>query len=309
MAKIVFMGTPDFAAPTLKTLIQYHHVVGVVTQPDRPVGRKAIITPPPVKLVAQAAGIPVIQPEKIREPETIAQLRQWQAEVHIIAAFGQILPSDVLAIPPHGTINVHASLLPRWRGAAPIQAAILAGDAETGVTIMLVEPKLDSGPILSQAKIVIEPDETGQSLHDKLAELGAELLINTLPGYLTGAIRPRPQPEIGVTFVPRIEKENGRVDWTQTAASIDRQVRAFTPWPGTFTTWNGQPLKIHSGSAEPGEATPGMVIEKDGRIAVGTGSGLYYPAQVQLAGKKVVSITDFVRGHVDFIGAILGKQQ
>jgi methionyl-tRNA formyltransferase len=307
MAKIVFMGTPDFAVPTLKALIRFHDVIGVVTQPDRPSGRKGKITPPPVKVAAEEAGIPVFQPEKIRKPEAIEQLKQWEADVYVVAAFGQILPQEVLDIPPFGSINIHASLLPRWRGAAPIQAAIRAGDVTTGVTIMKMDAGLDTGPMLSLAQIIVERDETGQTLHDKLAELGPDLLINTLPVYLSGGIEPRPQSENGVTIAPRIEKEEGRINWGERALRIDRLVRAFTPWPGTFTTWNGKQLKIHSGTAEPGKSEPGVVIEVNGQVAIGTKGGLYYPTKVQLAGKKAVDIADFVRGHGDFVGSVLGE--
>lgn len=305
MAKVVFMGTPDFAVPVLRQLIARHDVIGVVTQPDRPAGRSRQLHMSPVKQVALEAGIPVQQPEKLRRAEAIAELRQWQPDVFVVAAFGQILPQTVLDIPPHGSINVHASLLPRWRGAAPIQAVIRAGDAETGITIMKMDAGLDTGAMLSQRAIPIAPDETGQSLHDKLCVLGGELLIETLPGYLSGAIQPIPQDDALATFAPRIEKDEGRIDWTQSAAQIERTIRAFTPWPGTFTRWDGKGLKIHAGTPGEGSADPGKVIERGGQIAVGTGSGVFYPTRVQLEGRGVVSITDFVRGYPAFVGATL----
>jgi methionyl-tRNA formyltransferase len=307
MAKIVFMGTPDFALPTLRALLAHHDVVGVVTQPDRPAGRSAEPRPSPVKVVALEAGIPVFQPERLRNREAIDELKRWRADVYIVAAFGQILPQEALDIPPHGSVNIHASLLPRWRGAAPIQAAIRAGDAETGITIMKMDAGLDTGPMLSQAKIFIAPDETGQSLHDRLAQLGADLLINTLPGYLSGAIEPQPQPEKGITYAPQIKKDEGRINWKENAASIEWLVRAFTPWPGTFTFWDDVQLKIHSGTAGVGSAEPGYVLRINERIAIGTGEGLFCPQVVQLAGKKAVEIGDFVRGRADFIGARLGN--
>ncbi len=307
MAKIVFMGTPDFAVPTLETLIKYHEVIGVVTQPDRPAGRNQEIRISPVKRVALGANIPVFQPEKLRRAEAIETLRQWQPDVYIVAAFGQILPQAVLDIPPYGSINVHASLLPRWRGAAPIHAAIRAGDVETGITIMLMDAGLDTGPMLSQGRILIAPDESGQSLHDKLADLGGRLLISTLPAYLNGAIQPQPQPEEGITYAPQIKKEEGLIDWSAEAISIERLIRAFTPWPGTFTTWAGKQLKIHQGEVGEGDAPPGKVIENAGRVAIGTGDGLFYPVQMQLAGKKTMMIDDFVRGYQQFIGATLGE--
>lgn len=307
MAKIVFMGTPDFALPTLRALLRHHEVIGVVTQPDRPVGRTQKIVPSPVKQLAQEAGIPVFQPEKVRHPAVIEQLRQLPAEVYVVAAFGQILPQAVLDIPAHGSINVHASLLPRWRGAAPIPAAIRAGDPETGVTIMKMDAGLDTGPILSQGTLPIAPDETGQTLHDKLASLGADLLIHTLPGYLTGAIQPKPQPEQGVTTAPQIRKEDGNIDWSQDASSIERTVRAFTPWPGTYSYWQGQRLKIHAGYVMEGDMDPGSVALVNNHPAIGTGNGLFCPVNIQLAGKKAMTIEEFVRGHPDFVGSTLGN--
>ncbi|GAB4518391.1 MAG: methionyl-tRNA formyltransferase [Anaerolineae bacterium] len=306
MAKIVFMGTPGFSVPVLRALIEQHEVIGVVTQPDRPVGRKQEIQMSPIKQAALEAGIPVFQPEKIRRAAAIEELRQWLPDVYVVAAFGQILPQTVLDIPPYGSINVHASLLPRWRGAAPIQAAIRAGDAETGITIMKMDAGLDTGPMLSKEAVPIAPDETGETLHDKLAALGADLLLKTLPGYLDGTIQPIPQPEEGITYAPQIKKEDGLIDWSQDAASIAYLVRAFTPWPGTFTSWAGAQLKIHAGEHGEGQAAPGTVILQGDRPAVGTGAGLFFPLTVQLAGKKVVAIADFLRGYPNFIGATLG---
>lgn len=311
MATIIFMGTPDFAVPVLKALIQHHDVIGVITQPDRPVGRKQILQAPPIKEIALEAKIPIFQPEKIRHPQTIEALKDWQPAVpdlYIVAAFGQILPQTVLDIPRYGSINVHASLLPRWRGAAPIQAAIRAGDTQSGITIMMMDAGLDTGPILSQRAIPIAPDETGQSLHDKLAQLGAELLIETLPLYLNGSVKPQPQTEEGVTYAPQITKEEGLIDWQQSAVVIDRLVRAFTPWPGTYTYWGDKQLKIHHGQAADGHLPIGHVEEVKGQLAIGTGDGLYLPQIVQLEGKKALNITDFVRGHRDFLGAQLGKR-
>lgn len=308
MAKVVFMGTPDFAVPSLLALIEHHEVIGVVTQPDRPAGRKREPQPSPVKRAAIKAGIPVFQPEKIRTDEAMSTLKTWQADVYVVAAFGQILPQTVLDIPPHGSINVHASLLPRWRGAAPIHAAIRAGDAETGVTIMQMDAGLDTGPMLSQSALPIEPDETGQSLHDKLMKLGASLLIGTLPGYLNGAIQPTPQPDEGVTHAPQLSKLDGLIDWTNDARAIERQVRAFTPWPGSFTFWDGTQLKLHQCGYGTGNAEPGRVTEVNGRVAIGSSGGLIYPFELQLAGKKAVSINDFIRGRPDFVGAQLENE-
>jgi methionyl-tRNA formyltransferase len=303
--KVVFMGTPDFSVPVLERLIAAHEVIGVVTQPDRPAGRNRQVQVSPVKQVALNAGIPVFQPEKIRRPEAIETLRQWTPDVYIVAAFGQILPQTVLDIPPYGSVNVHASLLPRWRGAAPIQAAIRAGDAETGITIMKMDAGLDTGPMLSQRAIPLAPDETGATLHDKLAQLGGDLLIETLPGYLSGAVQPQPQDDSLATLAPRIDKEEGRIDWTQSAAQIERTVRAFTPWPGTFTTWNEQTLKILSGHVLSGSATPGKVVQSGGTLAIGTGEGLYAPNRLQLQGRNAVTSAEFLRGYGQFLGAQL----
>jgi len=305
MASIVFMGTPAFAVATLRALIDQHEVIGVVTQPDRPAGRNRQVQVSPVKQTALEAGIPVFQPEKLRRAEAFEAVKQWTPDAYVVAAFGQILPQVVLDIPRFGSINVHASLLPRWRGAAPIQAAIRAGDAESGVTIMKMDAGLDTGPVLTQRAIPLAIGETGQSLHDKLAVLGAALLIETLPGYFSGAIQPQPQPESGVTFASQIKKEEGMIDWTQSAASIERLVRAFTPWPGTQTTWSGQALKIHSGSAVSGKAAPGLVVDTPHGIAVGTGEGLFVLKAVQLAGRKTMPVGEFVKGQADLVGARL----
>ncbi|MDX2160447.1 MAG: methionyl-tRNA formyltransferase [bacterium] len=306
MATIVFMGTPDFAVPILQALIRNHQVIGVVTQPDRPAGRSRQMQESPVKQVAKSAHIPVFQPEKIRRPDAILELKQWQPDAYVVAAFGQILPQAVLDIPPYGSINVHASLLPRWRGAAPIQAVIRAGDAETGVTIMKMDAGLDTGAMLSKRAIPVAPDETGQTLHDKLCALGAELLIETLPAYFDGTIQPQSQDDALATFAPRIEKDEGRIMWTESAEKIERTIRAFTPWPGTFTTWDGKLLKVLSASLMDGTAAPGMVIERGGQVVIGTGDGLLAPERIQLEGRGAVSLQEFVRGYPAFIGAALG---
>ncbi|MCL4250060.1 MAG: methionyl-tRNA formyltransferase [Anaerolineae bacterium] len=311
MAQVVFMGTPEFAVPALERLIENYTVVGVVTQPDRPAGRGKQVQMSPVKQVALAAGIPVFQPEKLRKPEAIETLRQWQADVYVVAAFGQILPQDVLDIPPHGALNIHASLLPRWRGAAPIQAAIRAGDTVSGITIMKLDAGLDTGPMLIRRAIALASDETGQSLHDKLSQLGGDLLFETLPGYLSGEITPQAQDDTLATLAPRIDKAEGRIDWTQSAEQIERTIRAFTPWPGTFTYWNGKLLKLIAADLASGagdhEAHPGVVAQFDGKVAIGTADGWIYPTQVQLEGKSAVSIDAFVRGHPAFLGANLGE--
>ncbi len=305
MTTVVFMGTPDFAVPILKSLVEHYTVIGVVTQPDRPSGRKQQIHISPIKQVALDHHIPVFQPERLRRPEAIAELKQWQPDVYVVAAFGQILPQSVLDIPKYGSINVHASLLPRWRGAAPIQAVIRAGDRETGVTIMKMDAGLDTGPMLKMRSIPISANETGESLHDKLSVLGAELLMETLPGYLNGTILPRPQPEAGITVASQVRKEEGNIDWSQEAVVIERLIRAFTPWPGTFSFFNGQQLKILNASIVEGSAAPGKVVNAAEGIAVGTGQGLLRLRTIQLAGRKAMAVEEFVKGQADFIGATL----
>ncbi len=310
MTRVVFMGTPDFAVPTLQALIASpeYDVVGVVTQPDRPAGRGKTVQQSPVKQVAVSADIPIIQPEKLRAPGVFEQLQAWVPDVIVVAAFGQILRQNVLDLPRFGCINVHASLLPRWRGAAPIQAAIRAGDSQTGITIMKMDAGLDTGPMLRQRAVPIASIDTGQSLHDKLSAVGGPLLIETLGPYLRRELVPQPQNEAEQTYAPMLKKEEGAIDWNQPADVIERLVRAFDPWPGTNTQWNGQQLKILAGSAAAnGKAVPGGVIRlSDGGIAVGTGSGLYRLERVQLAGRPATPISAFINGHADFVGATLG---
>jgi methionyl-tRNA formyltransferase len=305
MVDVVFMGTPEFAVPSLWALSGAHRVIAVYTQPDKPVGRAQTLQPTPVKQAALVHHIPCYQPEKLRKPEVVAQLAALQPDLIVVAAYGQILPQSVLDIPKYGCINVHASLLPRWRGAAPIHAAIRAGDSETGVTIMMMEAGLDTGPMLRAESVPIRPTETGQSLHDTLSRLGARLLVETLADYLAGRVPAVPQPEDGVTWAPQIEKSDGQIDWNRTSAEIDRQVRAYTPWPGTFTAWNGQTLKVLSGAPADGNAPAGAVVKHGAGAAVGTGSGLYVLETVQLAGKKGVGIDEFLRGYGAFIGSTL----
>ena len=305
MARIVFMGTPDFALPSLRQLIAAHDILAVVTQPDRPAGRSKRLKESPVKQLATSAGIPTLQPRRIREPAMLADLAKLDADLFVVVAFGQILPQAALDLPAHGTLNVHASLLPRWRGAAPIQAAIRAGDEESGVTIMVLDAGLDTGPVLSSQSVELAANETGQSLHDTLAALGADLLSRTLPKFLAGDIRPQAQDDTRATYAPQIKKSDGKIDWTRPAAEIDRLARAFTPWPGAFTSWQGKQLKLVAGRAGAGSLPAGQVAELNGRIAIGAGAGVYLPSALQLAGKKQLPATDFVNGYRDFVGARL----
>ena len=310
MARVVFMGTPQFAVPVLEALYQHHEVAGVVTQPDRPAGHGRRLVPSPVKGVALARGLPVYQPASLRSAEALEQLAGWQPDVIVVAAFGQILLKPVLELAPHGCLNVHASLLPRYRGAAPIAAAILAGDDTTGITIMRLDERLDTGPLLAHADLAIAPEDTTASLGEKLAVLGAELLIGTLPGWIGGEIQAQPQDEALASYCQRLSKTDGKLDWTQTAQHLDRHVRAFAPWPGTYTTWQGQRLKVLRTRPGPewlGEAGPGEVVELPDGAGVVTGQGLLELLEVQLAGKKPMAAGPFIRGQRLIVGEVLGK--
>jgi len=290
------MGSPDFSLPTLRTLADAYDVVGVVTQPDRASGRGRELKPPPVKLLAQELKIPVIQPEKLRQPEAMEQLRAWNPDLIVVAAFGQILKKDVLYLPRFGCINIHASLLPRWRGAAPINAAILHGDEETGITIMKMDVGLDTGPILTQRSIRLTRDDTAGTVFEKLSHLGAGLLIETLPDYLSGKLEPIPQPEEGMTYAPMLKKEEGQLDFTHPPDELERRVRAFNPWPGAFMDFDGAFLKIHRAHVVEEEAEARQRLIYRDQPAVGAGSGLLVLDEVQPAGKKSMSGKSFLAG-------------
>lgn len=308
------MGTPQFAVPSLAALTQHFDVVAVVTQPDAPSGRGRALSPSPVKQFAQAhtPGVPVLQPETLKPPEVVAQLRSYTPDVIVVAAFGQILRRDVLALPPHACINVHASLLPRWRGASPISAAIAAGDAATGVTIMVMEAGLDSGPILSQRSTPIDAADTTATLTERLSTIGAALLIETLPGWLNGQAAPQPQDASLATKCGLLKKEDGRIDWTRGASAIERQVRAMTPWPGASTVWHGKQLQIKrarvfSGATGFGLETGIVAEEGPGAVCVQCGEGMLELLDVQLEGKRTVTIAEFARGQRQFVGSRLGS--
>lgn len=297
--RIVFMGSPDFAVPILERLAQEYPIAGVVTQPDRPAGRGRTLTPPPIKILAQRLALPLIQPLKVRQPEAMQQLRDWAPDVIVVAAFGQILRQDILGLPPSGCINVHASLLPRWRGAAPIQAAILHGDRQSGVTIMQMDPGIDTGAMLSQRALDILPDDTAGSLSARLADLGAVLLAETLPDILAGNTQPVSQDETVATYAPLLKKEDGLLDFSQTALELERRVRAFLPWPGAYTTWQDQPLKIHLARAvqeTKSYAQPGARFIAGGLPAVATAQGALVLQVLQPAGKKAMDGKSFLAG-------------
>jgi methionyl-tRNA formyltransferase len=294
--RIVFMGSPDFAIPTLRELARHYQVVGVVTQPDRPAGRGRVLTPPPIKRLAQEIGIETIQPERLREPEAQERLQAWAPDLVVVTAFGQILRKRVLELPRLGCINVHASLLPRWRGAAPIQAAILNGDVLTGATIMQMDPGVDTGPVLSQESMVILPEDTAGSLSERLAEAGAQLLLRILPAYLAGELQPMAQEESLATYAPMLTKEEGLLEFSQPALALERQVRAYNPWPGAYLPWLDGVLKVHKAHVGQCAAQPGQRLVVDGLPAVGAGQGCLVMDEVQPAGKKAMSGKDFLRG-------------
>ncbi len=302
------MGTPAFAVPSLRALLAAgYEVAAVYTREDQPAGRGQRLEPSPVKQFAVGQGLHVEQPRSLRPAAAHVTLAGFSPDVLVVAAYGLILPQPVLDLPPYGCVNVHGSLLPRHRGAAPIAAAILAGDAEAGITIMKMDAGVDTGPMLGKESIPIEPVDTTGSLTEKLAGLGADLLVRTLPGWLAGTLPPVPQPEAGATYAPRIAKEQGRIDWSEPAEVIERRVRAYQPWPSAHTTWNGQMLKILRGHVGGGEGEPGTVVgEAKGAAGVVTGAGILWLDELQLAGKKPAPIAAFLAGARGFVGSRLG---
>lgn len=300
MLRIVFMGSPEFALPTLKALSQNYNVVGVVTQPDKPAGRGKKLTSPPVKTLAQNLNIPMVQPEKLKDASALQQLHTWQPDLIVVAAFGQILRQNVLELPPLGCINIHASLLPRWRGAAPIQAAILNGDGQSGITIMLMDAGVDTGAILSQRSELIKQDDTAGTLSHRLSMIGAELLIETIPLYLNKSITPQPQPEQGIAYAPMIKKEEAKLDFSQPAHTLDRIIRAFNPWPGAFTTWRGNPLKLLKSHVIDSPTSPppnyGSTLVFEQKPGIQTSKGILVIDEIQPAGKKVMPGNVFLQG-------------
>ena len=305
MLRVAFAGTPEFALPALAALLARHSVVGVLTRPDRPRGRGRKLAASPVKSAALAAHLPLAQPQTLDSPEARAALVDWQPQVLIVVAYGLILPREVLALPPLGCLNIHASLLPRWRGAAPIQRAILAGDTETGVTIMQMDAGLDTGPVLLQRRLALAASHTSGSLHEALASLGATALLTALDGLAAG-LTARPQSPEGVTYAPRIEKAEARIDWGRDALEIERQVRAFNPWPVAETTLDGEPLRILAALAEPDaprennpikddkSADPGAIIAvHDDFMRVRCGRGCLRVTEVQRPGRQRVTVRDY----------------
>jgi methionyl-tRNA formyltransferase len=313
--RVAFAGTPDFALPALAALAARHEIVGVLTQPDRPQGRGRHLGGSPVKEAAVARGLAVAQPVTLKSAPGRAPLEAWAPDVLVVVAYGLILPQAALAIPRHGCLNIHASLLPRWRGAAPIQRALLAGDTDTGVTIMQMNEGLDTGPMLLRRAIPIAADATGGSLHDELAALGATLIVEALDALAHGALSARPQPQQGITYAAKIDKAEARIDWAEDARAIGRQVRAFSPWPVAETRFCGQQLRIHGARWLPESevkmppsgaksAEHGIIFDvRDDYFAVRCGRGALAVTEVQLPGRRPIGARDFSHSH-----ALLGQQ-
>ncbi|HSU53386.1 MAG TPA: methionyl-tRNA formyltransferase [Candidatus Dormibacteraeota bacterium] len=310
--RIVFMGTPELACVSLEALLRLSDfkVVAVVTQPDRPKGRDLKLQASPVKELALKHGLPVLQPQKARDEAFIGELRSLGPDLIVVAAFGQILPKAMLEIPPYGCINVHTSLLPKYRGAGPIQWAILNDEKETGVTIMKMDVGMDTGDVITQDRTEITPEDNAQTLHERLAQMGAELLVRTIPDYVAGKIQPRPQPAEGVSLAPKIKKEEGRIDWQQPARVIWNRVRGLVPWPGAFTVLKeGQRLlKIWEAEIVEGKSgKPGEILDLDRTgIVVGCGDGAIRLTMVQLEGGKRLSAEQFLAGNRKAVGQGLG---
>ncbi len=301
--KVLFYGTPEFALPTLEALLEHHQVVGVVTQPDRPAGRGQRVVASPVKRRAESARLPVLQPGRLRDPEWPARLSALEAEVSVVVAFGQILPKAVLDVPSRGSINVHASLLPRYRGAAPIAWALIRGETETGVTTFLMDEGMDTGPILLQERVPIEPEETAEELAARLSRLGARLLLKTLEQL--DRLTPIPQRHELATLAPRLKKEDGLLDWSEPAQTLVNRIRGCNPWPGAAAEGPRGRLRIWRAVAldEPDPASPGaraepgtLVRSKSGVLALATGAGLLLPRKVQPENRRIIAWHDFLRG-------------
>lgn len=306
------MGTPEFAVPSLDALLRSEDsVVGVVTQPDRPKGRGRTVAASPVKLVSLREKLPLLQPAKMKDPAFLDVLRSWQPDFIVVTAFGRILPPAVLAIPPRGCVNVHASLLPKYRGAGPIQWALINGERETGVTTMLMDEGMDTGPMLLQKRIPIAPDETAGSLSAKLADLGGRLVVDTLRGLKDGTLKPSPQDHAQATMAPLLKKEDGLIDWTLTAAAIANRIRGMSPWPGAYTYAKDDRVTIWK--AEPREgrhevAMPGAIVEiQKNAIVVAAGAGQLAITELQPANSRRMTVTQYLAGHPLPPGLVLGS--
>ncbi|MBI3305264.1 methionyl-tRNA formyltransferase [Candidatus Parcubacteria bacterium] len=331
IAKFLYFGTPEFSRIVLEELLESGFApVAVVTAPDKPVGRKQVLTESPVAAFAKQNGVEVLKPEKIKPLEFVEKLKSYQPDLMVVAAYGKIIPQAILDVPKHGAINVHPSLLPKWRGASPIPYAILNGDQKTGVTIMLMDAEMDHGAILAQEEVVLKGDEITVALTSRLARIGGRMLTEVIPRWLAGKVTPVEQDHAAATYTKILTKEDGRIDWSKSAAQIERQVRAFDPWPGAWAVWardgEASVIKLLAASAVPHSEPRGKNLEarrdssaaarpqNDGVVAVPgtvtaagviTGDGLLEPVTVQLAGKRPMDWAEFLRGHGDFVGSIL----
>ena len=310
--RVVYMGTPAFAIPPLEELLASgYDVVGVYTQPDRPAGRGRSMEAPPVKTFALERGLEVIQPTSLRNPEAHSRLAALSPDLIAIAAYGRILPEEVVGMAPAGCVNVHPSMLPRHRGPSPVAFTILEGDETAGVSIMLLDEGMDSGPVIAQVEEPIHPEDTTESLTDRLFHRGAKLLVESLPRFLQGDSSPQPQDDARATYARRLTKEDGEVRWELPAATLWRQVRAYHPWPGSFTRWEGRLLKVLEAVPLPRDASgsPGSVIALDGDVpapvGVAAGEGVLGLKRVQLEGRRAVDAADFLKGHEGFVGSSL----
>ncbi|MFD0697165.1 methionyl-tRNA formyltransferase [Paenibacillus sp. GCM10027628] len=318
---IIFMGTPDFAVPSLRLLLEEgYNVTAVVTQPDRPKGRKRVLTPPPVKVEAEKHGIPVLQPEKLRHADSVEVLRQLKPDLIVTAAYGQILPKSVLELPEYGCINIHASLLPKYRGGAPIHHAILRGEQVTGVTIMYMAEGLDTGDMISKVEVAIEDTDTTGTMFEKLSIAGADLLKRTLPDLLAGRLQAVAQNEADAVYSPNIRREDELIDWSRSALEIWNQIRGLNPFPGAYTLWNGDVMKVWASanpkadqpkrrsSEQAGGATPGTVLNSSELgLEVMTGDGTLWLTEIQPSGKKAMQVSEFIRGIKIPDGTVLGN--
>ncbi|HVU28473.1 MAG TPA: methionyl-tRNA formyltransferase [Verrucomicrobiae bacterium] len=307
--KIIFMGTAELSCASLEKLAraQQFQIAAVVTQPDKPKGRDLKLQCSPVKILAQQLNLPVLQPAKARDEQFTSQLRALQPDLIVVVAYGQILPQAILDLPKFGCVNVHTSLLPKYRGAAPIQSVILNGETETGATIMKMDAGLDTGEIISQSRVPILPEDNSQTLHDRLAQLGADLLVKTIPDYVAGKISPKPQPAEGATYAAKIKKEDGKIDWNEPAEKILNRLRAFTPWPGIFTFLNGQLLKIWRAEilGKSGEAGAILSADKNGIVVAG-GKDALRILELQREGGRKLNAQEFLAGHPLKSGEKLG---
>jgi methionyl-tRNA formyltransferase len=296
--RIVFIGTGEIGVPTLRALLNSEHeVLAVVTQPDKPIGREQRIEPPPIKKAIAKTSIPILQPARIKDQQATEQIRSLTPDVIVVVAYGQILPRDVLEIPRFACLNLHASLLPRWRGAAPIQAAIAAGDCETGITVMYMDEELDTGDILLQRSVEILPNDNGGSLHDRLAQIAPDALLESLRLVAAGNAPRIAQDNARATYAPKLKREHGQIDWSESAEAIERRIRAYNPWPGAFMKVDHQNLKVFSASVVDLNGQPGEVLRSDKDLIVAAGKGALSLTEVQLEGKRRMTAAEFLRGH------------